>query len=194
MLEAPIITAGAQEPDYLTADEIREQIVALTPSDHARIQLSAHYLSLRSGLPAADLKQDAFLRTLRGTRRCRRDRPFARTIAGTMRSVASSEIEAREGGLRPVVLPPELLDLTPDYRLSPALLVIAAADDRRLLARVTAALADDAGLLALVEALGDGCFGEVLQKRLGLTTNQLATARRRLKRRLADLAREFRQS
>lgn len=110
-----------------------------------------------------------------------------------MRSLVSAELDALEGERRPVIVPPELIDQRADETLSPAMLVIERQADMVMLERLMARIEDHPKLVALADALCDGLHGEALRQHLGVTSKELATLKKRLSRRIAELLCEFRR-
>jgi DNA-directed RNA polymerase specialized sigma24 family protein len=173
-------------PTYLSVDEVRGIIRQLSPADATRIIQAARWFSARCGIPAEDLHQEAFTRLLSGDRHARRSVGFAREVGGIIKSLASSERDAIRSGLREVRPPPdgvsapELVDPSP----SPEALVLSACDDGSMLAAIGRLIEDDEQLQLLVEGMCDRMRGEELEDLLGVDARGLASARRKLKRRL----------
>jgi len=180
--------------DTLDPAEVAEILAGLSAAEWQVLHRSASLLGRRVHLPGADILQEACLRMLQGKRRCRRHRPFRRTITGVMRSLVSTELDALEGERRPVIVPPEMIDQWADETLSPAKLVVERQADIVMLDRLAALIDDDPGLVTLADALCDGLHGEALRQHLGLAEKELATLKRRLARRIADLLGEYRRS
>ena len=174
--------------------EVAEILAGLSAEEWQVLHRSASLLSNRVYLPGADILQEACLRMLLGNRRCQRHLPFPRSVARIMRSLVSAELEALEGGRRPLIVPPEMIDQWADETLSPARLIVERQTDVVMLERLMALIEDDPKLVALAEAVGDELHGGALRQHLGVTRKELATLKRRLRRRLAELLGEFRQS
>jgi len=177
---------------YLDLPAVHERVAALTSEDRRRLERGARWLADRSGASAEDLLQEAYLRVLRGSRRCRAERGVVVTLLGVMKSLAWASIEAREGSLIVEAVMPELVELAPSPDMAPEQLVISLLDHGRLLTRVYDLVSGDAGLEALVEALCDDLFGERLRAELGVDAREHDALRKRLQRRLAKLLAEFR--
>lgn len=190
MLERPIAADIDAEP--MGACEVAALIQQFETSEWQRLKLAARRLGERASIDPDDLLQEASYRVLRGSRKIVRGRDAVWTMIGAMKSIASNEIEKREGVLRPLIVPPEFFELFASEDLGPESFTISTVDDGRLLARVRAALAGDHELLNLVEALCDGLFGERLEQALEIDRGRLAALRTRLKRRLRELAGQFR--
>lgn len=181
-------TMDEEEADYLSVDEVREMIRQLNPTDATKISNTARWFSLRCHIPAEDLRQEAFKRLLSGSRQARRGVEFAREMSGAIRSIASAEIETIRNGLREVrptpdgVAAPDLADPSP----SPERLLMSARDDGEVLDAIGQLIEDDEQLQLLLEGICDQMRGDQLEELLGVDTQGLATARRRLKRRLQN--------
>lgn len=107
---------------------------------------------------------------------------------GASKSIASAEIEAIRNGLREVlptpdgVAAPDLVDPSP----SPERLLMSTRDDGEVLDVISQLIEDDEQLQLLLEGICDQMRGDQLEDLLGVDTQGLATARRRLKRRLQN--------
>lgn len=191
MLEWQFPANGDAVP--LAADEVSSLIAQFEASEWRRLELAARRLAQRSGMDSEDLLQEACYRALRGTRKIDRGRDAVWTMIGAMKSIASNEIEKREGVLRPFVVPPEFLALFASDDLGPESSTISSVDNGRLLADVRNALGRDHALLRLVDALCDGLFGQRLEEHLGVDQRGLAALRTRLKRTLRELQLDFKR-
>ncbi|MES2337131.1 MAG: hypothetical protein V4537_03425 [Pseudomonadota bacterium] len=185
MLERPRPTANDTTP--LTAEQVFTAINEFDEAHWRKIRSAAHFYSKRSGLDPEDLVQEACCRILRLSRKVNGDKNALWTLIGTMRSLASNEIEAREGGLRPELQSPEEMDGYKSSDLGPEYLVFSRIDDGRTLTVILNALSKDPALAMLVEALADGLFGKHLEQQLNLDSTGLAALRTKLKRRLKTL-------
>ena len=186
MVQNTLEAMDEEEADYLSIDEVREIIMQLNPTDATKISKAARWFSFRCHIPAEDLKQEAFKRLLSGSRQARRGVAFAREMSGTIRSIASAEIEAIRSGLREVrpspdgVAAPDLVDPSP----SPERLLMSARDDGEMLDAIGQLIEGDEQLQLLLEGICDQMRGDQLEELLSVDTQGLATARRRLKRKL----------
>ena len=186
MVQYTLEAMDEEETDHLSVDEVREMIRQLNPTDATKINKSARWFSLRCHMPAEDLRQEAFKRLLSGSRQARRCVEFAREVTGAIKSIASAEIEAIRNGLREVRPPPDgvtasdLADPSP----SPERLLMSSRDDGEMLAAIGLLIEDDEQLQLLLEGICDQMRGDQLEELLGVDTQGLASARRRLKRKL----------
>lgn len=185
MLEQSKLTTIDATP--LSAEQVFNAVNEFTDAHWHKIKAAAHFYSKRSGLDPEDLMQEACCRILRLSRKINGDKNAMWTVIGTMRSLASNEIEAREGGLRPEVQSPDEMDGYRSGDLGPEYLVFSRIDDGRTLAVILDDLSNDPALAALVEALADGLFGKRLEQQLNLNSSGLAALRTKLKRRLKTL-------
>lgn len=176
---------GLEAPEVLSADEVWKSVAKLTRPDFGRLRRAARYFAWRSDMDADDLLQEAFTRALRGSRQCGRKTDFIAFLCGTMRSIAYEVNRARKHDPKLVAIAESRSDLEPaTYAPSPEREVISRIDYGEVLRRIDAAVADDEELQYLLEGVKDGMRGEDLQDLLGVDEKGLATARRRLKRRI----------
>ena len=79
--------------------EVQEALELLTDEDFLRLEAVARALASvlrRDSSQYRDLLQEAFVRTLEGDRRWRKDLDLYRHLAGTMRSIASSWAKSKQ--------------------------------------------------------------------------------------------------
>jgi DNA-directed RNA polymerase specialized sigma24 family protein len=180
---------GADEDDHLlSVEEARVCLNGLSDDEASKLVQISKWFANRCEVPAEDLRQEAIVRVLSGSRQCRRGADFVRFLAGVMRSLVSAESEAKKAGARPVLV---LLDDKNGHDLadnapSPEHLVASRMDDGQTLAEIDRIIADDEQLQLLVEGLADNMIGEDLEALLGVDVKGLAAARKRLKRRLLN--------
>jgi DNA-directed RNA polymerase specialized sigma24 family protein len=178
--------AEKREVDHLSTDEVRDALRAMSPAQAAKIEAIARWFSYKCSVPAEDLRQEAFMRLLSGSRRFPRGAEPAVIVSGTIRSLASEEIDAIRAGRREVLPPPgsrDGVDL-PDPAPSPERLLGSSRDDARVLAAIERLIADDEELQMLVEGLCDRMRGGQLEELLDVDAKGLATIRKRLRRKL----------
>lgn len=156
--------------------EVRLEIARLSPADRARLVKAAH--SLAHGLPEEpeDLVQEALVRTISGRRKCPVRMAIPAFLFGVMRSLASA---ARKRGEALRFVPLDEGVVLPSAR-SPGAGERLRAMRRRLLALFDAGSPER----RLVELMLEGRRGLQLREPMGYTPTQLATARRRIRRRL----------
>jgi DNA-directed RNA polymerase specialized sigma24 family protein len=176
------------DDDILTVDEVRSRLAGISDDEARKLIHISKWFAVRCSIPAEDLRQEAILRVLSGSRRCRRGGDFVRFLAGVIKSLASAESEAKKAGARPELVAfdgangPDPVDETP----SPERLVASRLDDGQTLAEIDRVIADDEQLELLVEGLADNMIGEDLEVLLGVDVKGLAAVRKRLKRRLLN--------
>lgn len=180
---------GADEHgDLLSVDEARVRLDSLSNDEANKLIQISKWFANRCEVPAEDLRQEAIVRVLSGSRQCRRGADFVRFLAGVMRSLVSAESEAKKAGVRPVLV---VLDSknghdVADDALSPEHWVASRMDDGQTLAEIDRIIADDEQLQLLVEGLADNMIGADLEVLLGVDVKGLAAARKRLRRRLLN--------
>lgn len=81
-----------QQSDHLSTAEIADAIMELSETDWVRVRKVANRLA-RPTVSAEELIQEAFTRSLAGTRRCPRAVCVVRFLAEAMRSIAHDEQE-----------------------------------------------------------------------------------------------------
>ena len=187
-----IISAIAPTPpvahdldDYYCVAEVSQLLDALTEPDWRRLLRSSHYLAHGHRILAADLRQEAFVRSLDGRRRCRRSYDVVNFLIGIMRSLTSQEREADRDGPREVGI--DMLSVA-SAAPSPEQVGHDALHYRRTIAAVFETIGSDPKLVALLNAVLDGVKGADLRTRLKVDAKGLASLRKQLKRKLASAA------
>lgn len=171
----------------LTSDQVREQLQALNLKPSARLKRRAAYHASRAGLEPDDLLQDAILAAMT-SRRCPVDLGLENFQIGIMRSKVSKIIERRE---RDILIGGRWLGLEGTALEIPA----PDAEDlheqeerRRICASLLALISDGEPVVeAVIDGQGHGYCGRVLAERAGIDQDELATVRRKIKRRAAAL-------
>ena len=168
-------------PSNRSPGELRLAIADLTPADHARLVKVAHVLA--HGLPEEpeDLIQEAIVRTISGTRKCPRRMAIPAFLYGVMRSLASA---ARKRGDALRFVPFE------DDAMGPPATGPGAGNRVRDMRRRLLALFDDGSAeRRVIELQLEGLRGAPLRKSMGYSRKQLATVRRRIRRRVERVRR-----
>lgn len=137
---------------------------------------------------AEDLRQEAMLRTLDGTRRCPRHVQMVRHLKQVMRSIIWSE--RKQARLHPTVEFKSVLprDLPPGTIVTDAGPEVQAAEAQaatRVLDEVLEMFSDDEVARTVVEGIMLGWEGEELCELAGIDKPALATKRRLISRRIA---------
>lgn len=178
--------AGGEEGDALSRAEVAAAVGTLTVVGWAKIQRAAAYLTWNEA-DAADLRQEAICRTLEGTRTCPRSMPVEVTIIGIMRSLRSADAKARsrQPELVSEALGGEQLfgaSDVPDPEQS-----FAEQQAGEVLAHsILSVFNDDPTAQAVVEGIMLGFEGKELCELVEITSEELATKRRLIRRRLAQ--------
>ncbi len=165
--------------------EVSQMLDALTEPDWRRLVRSSYYLAQGHRILAADLRQEAFVRSLDGRRRCRRSYDIVNFLIGIMRSLTSQEREADRDGTREVGI--DMLSMASSSP-SPEQVGHDALHYRRTIAAVFETIGSDPKLVALLNAVLDGAKGVDLRTRLKVDAKGLASLRKQLKRKLASAA------
>lgn len=176
--------AHQQHEDNLTTEEVSFQLKQLSRTDLERLRHISGYLA-RSAQDAEDLRQEAYLRALDGSRQCRRDQDFVRFLAGTMQSIQHAKRKAaarlkphkealeREPAATHTPAPPDplqvLLEQESEFRFAMGKLKL---------------FGDDPVAMAVIEGIIEGFQGTDLCELVGITPQELATKRRLIKRRI----------
>ncbi len=168
---------------FLSENEVRDALEALSSADHLRLGLAAQRLCAGTGLTGADLLNEAVCRLLAGDRSCKRTLPIVVLLYGAMRSIAwSSRAGARAD---PIALgatgTDALVDLLQPGRTVETLLVDQA-DYKQRLAALERLFADDEEAFLVVMADADGTPATQVREQLGLTEAGFATVRKRIRR------------
>lgn len=171
--------------NFLTSDEVRERLQNVNLKPGGRLYRTARYYANWARVDPDDLLQAAIVAAMT-SRRCRRNLTIEPFIIGIMRSKASKEIARQEQkvklgvGLHSLDEPgteiaaPDLVELDEQQRrgtISAELLV--------------AISEDDAVVAKVIDGVGHGYRGKALAAFTGIKQDDLATVRRRLKRRAA---------
>jgi DNA-directed RNA polymerase specialized sigma24 family protein len=178
------LVSERQSDDYLTTEEVRLRLEQLTAADFQRLRQISGYIA-RSGQDAEDLRQEAYLRALDGTRRCGRDEDFIRFLAGSMQSIQHSKRKAA-GRARPHQ---EALERDPTAAMAsapdePLETLLKEEDEFCFVMGKLQMFGDDPVALAVLEGIMEGFQGAELCELVGITPQELATKRRLIKRRL----------
>lgn len=174
--------------ECLTVDELRASIGSFSQADMLRLYKAARVYCGGSGFEAADLRQEAFVRAFAGTRQCPRNLPVLVFLVGVMRSIVSA-------GRASVALDPEIRSLAatgtdgraidpPSIQRTAEDLRLARDDSAARLATLEEMFADDEEAQMVILADIDGLDAEAIRDMLGWDKNQLATVRRRIRRRI----------
>jgi DNA-directed RNA polymerase specialized sigma24 family protein len=171
--------------DYYAVAEVSQMLDALTEPDWRRLLRSSRYLAQGHRILAADLRQEAFVRSLDGRRRCRRSYDIVNFLIGIMRSLTSQEREADRDGTREAAI--DMLQMA-SISPSPEQVGHDALHYRRTIAAVFETIGSDPKLVELLNAVLDGVKGADLRTRLKVDAKGLASLRKQLKRKLASAA------
>jgi DNA-directed RNA polymerase specialized sigma24 family protein len=189
-LAAPCPNLSASEPKlanddgpYLSESEVREQLRTINLKPGSRLQRSARYHAYRAGILPDDLLQDAILAAMT-SRKCPARLGIEAFIIGIMRSKASKIIERRERETK-LGLGLRSLDQSDFDIAAPDPEEIREQEQRGMIcAKLLAAISEgDPVVEKAIDGLGHGYRGEKLAEFAGVNQDELATVRRRIKRR-----------
>jgi RNA polymerase sigma-70 factor (ECF subfamily) len=177
------------DPPRLTRTAIQDEIEALPDVAWLRLHKVARALCRHTRIEPEDVLQEAFQRTLDGSRRCPRDIEVVAFLAGVMRSIASDWCKARRrrpevsltaptGGVDGAVV--RVLDLRADPLESLTSEQEAAAMHKAVLGL----FADDPVARTLVAGILEGLKGDELRSLAGLSETEFASKRRLIRRRI----------
>lgn len=176
--------ADQQHEDYLTPEEVNVRLAQLSRADMKRLEQISRYIA-RSAQDAAELRQEAYLRAIEGSRRCGRDQDLVRFVAGTMQSIQHA---ARKAAAR-AAPHKEALEQEPTANFSaappdPLEALLEQESDFRLAMGKLKMFGDDPVAMAVIEGIMEGFQGAELCELVGINPQELATKRRLIKRRL----------
>ena len=176
------------DQSYLTEDELRERLKTINLKPGSRLHRRAQYHARNAGILPDDLLQAAILAAMT-SRKCRANLGIEPFIIGIMRSKASKVIERRE---RKIWLGFGLhsADRSDIEIPAPDLEEIREQQERGMIcAELLAAISEgDPVVEKVIDGQGHGYRGKKLAECAGISQDELATVRRRIKRRAAALS------
>lgn len=174
--------AAGSAKDCLTADEFRAAWLALSVADLERLR--RYSIRLVGSEAAATLRQEALYKALSGERQCKRDGHVVQFLAGAMRSLAWSARNSakRRPTVELEVVGPSIVEQEsggdPHQQLEQA-------QECELIRQKVLALFDDDPIAqVLVEGVMEDMEGQELCELAGIDTEQLATKRKLIRRRI----------
>lgn len=173
--------------------EITERIEALSVADQARLLKVAGYYAPRTSMQPNDLLQEAMVRAIDGTRLCPPDVPVVKFLANTMRSIVRGELDKEErrevdGGLETPIVDYNLFsDMHADPAQSQEDELIQIEGDDAFHNWLTDQFADDDDGMIVLLGMFENLKGQKLCEETGFNTEELATIRRRIKRKIPTL-------
>ncbi|MBW4331385.1 hypothetical protein KY084_10930 [Stakelama sp. CBK3Z-3] len=175
----------------MTADEVRAELAKVDFSNAGDVRRASRWFASRLNGDAGDLLHEAVRKALT-SRSCPSDVSVEQVLASIMRSMASTALRSRERrGNQEISLPvEEVID-----RLAIGNFVVRTAEEIAEIERVRTVCADALEQLArenprhaaLIEGIGFDLRGRDLATFLGVSTSELATMRKALKRHAARL-------
>lgn len=176
-----------QQPDHLSTAEIAEAIRQLSEADWGRLRKVAHRFA-RPDVSANELIQEAFFRSLTGTRRCPRAVSVVRFLAEAMRSVAHGEQEKSSTRSEKGLVDVESLELaetiTGDDSVTPETALIEAEGYERIVAALQGMFADDEIARNLIEGLDADLSRSEICELLEIDETTYNSKRRTIRRRI----------
>lgn len=191
-LAAPCPNLPGREPKvanddapFLTSDEVRKLLQTINIKPGSRLDRSAKYHAHRAQILPDDLLQTALLAAMT-SRKCQTDLGIEPFVIGIIRSKASKVIDRRE---RKMQLGLHSLDQSEFEIPAPDLEEIGEQQERAMIcAELLAAISEgDAVMEKVIDGQGHGYRGQKLAECAGIDQDELATVRRRIKRRAAAL-------
>ena len=182
------LSAEDQLPISLDRAEIDSAIRSLSVADWNRLRRTAALYAANRPIDAEELLQEAFRRSLDGSRKCPRTVDIVRFLCEAVRSIAHGEQD--KTARRPDHLPLEIE--TGDDRIERQLpsSICSPEDDVRSAEEASQvqdnllALMDDEAAEIILLGIMDGCSGEELCELAGIDNKTLATKRRYIRRRI----------
>lgn len=178
---------------HCSQGEIAERIEALSIADQARLLKAARYYAPRASMLSNDLLQEAMVRAIDGTRLCPADVSVVKFLANTMRSIARGELDKEErreadGGLEIQIVDDSLFsDMHADPAPSQEDALIEIEGDEAFHNWLTDQFADDDEAMIVLLGMFENLKGQKLCEETGFNPDELATIRRRIKRKIATL-------
>lgn len=182
--------ANDDEP-YLTSDEVRERLETINLKPGSRLRRRAQYHAHRAQIHPDDLLQAAMLAAMT-SRNCRVNLGIEPFIIGIMRSKASKVIERRERKMQ-LGVGLHSLDQSAVEIPAPDLEATHTQHKRAIIcAELLAAISEgDPVVERVIDGQGHGYRGKELAACAGIDQNELATVRRRIKRRATALRKQL---
>lgn len=193
-LAAPCPNLPGREPKvanddapFLTSDEVRKLLQTINIKPGSRLDRSAKYHAHRAQILPDDLLQTALLAAMT-SRKCRTDLGIEPFVIGIMRSKVSKVIDRRERKMQ-LGLGLHSLDQSEIEIPAPDVDDIREQQERAMIcAELLASISEgDAVMEKVIDGQGHGYRGHTLAECAGIDQDELATVRRRIKRRAAAL-------
>ncbi len=181
--------------EWLSPQEAKAAIEALSDADEARLLSAAEFLSKINGLDDPDgLLQEALVRALATQRRWAKNMAAVPFLIGVMRSIGNSA--AKSNKRSPVdrfadVEEAEEVDETEQLQSGDAVQRVTPerqAGAQEMLKALDELFKDDEEVRLVLLAMADGLQGQDLRDELGLTETQHNTIRKRMLRQSKELA------
>ncbi|MDX0571091.1 transposase [Sinorhizobium medicae] len=188
---------GQPDEEYYSADDAVAAFQELSNEERSKLARVARFIAGGSGFPSPDdLINEAYVRIADGRRRWPRAHGFTSFVAGVMKSLRS------DGAF--VTDERKVVRLNQGFAIlnSEDLQMVAANDDDGDLARKAVIeeamstleehFADDDEMLLLLMGIQEGIIGKDLQEAVGVDAKRLEALRTRLKRKIDNLADDYR--
>ena len=175
----------------LTVAEVKSELQQLDLTRQGTIGRYAEMLARDRPGDGRDLLHDAVFKALT-SRKCKADITVEQFLGGVMRSIASTARRSRDRqAINPVYIPTEVVAEAlgiGGYSVRSAEEILEAERVRDLCTDLLEQLSRESPLqAALIDAVGHGLRGDALANAIGVSTTELATARRALKRHVQRL-------
>ena len=175
-------TSSTTRSATLTSAQVRKALETIDIAPGSRLVRCAAYRAFTSDIDADDLLQEAICRTM-ASRNCPSHVPIEHFLMGVMRSIASKVIERRQRVRDALIQYARAYPnpfLAGDEKL--------AFDERADLCRrsLQNVVAGQTTVETVIDGIDQGLCGEALADFAGIDKSELATLRRKIKRRVAD--------
>jgi RNA polymerase sigma-70 factor (ECF subfamily) len=179
------VTLKNTVPDDLSADEIEEALTSLTEADLHRLRKAATHFAARSAYQTwEDLFQEAVVRALDGTRKCRRDVNVVTFLRNVMRSLLSADNELHEHKLRAAVSDEkekqDQINLIVSSQCSPEEQLALSSESNAIFAL----FGEDDEITMILMGLQEGLSAKEIQEISGIDKTTYESARKRMRRKI----------
>jgi DNA-directed RNA polymerase specialized sigma24 family protein len=161
---------------------VRAAIESLSPADTIRLRRASLYFA-KGPWTAEELRQEALFRAFMGQRKCPKDIGIVQFLVGAMKSIISSEAKS---AARAMTRQLEAVgDFNPtDADSGPEFALLEQEKLDRIRTKTLALFDDDSSERIILEGIMEGLEGNELCELAGINSDQLATKRKFIRRRI----------